>query len=164
MKAVTARIAEELGVREAQVAAAAALLDGGATVPFIARYRKETTGGLDDTQLRKLEERLCYLRDLDDRRRAIVASIAAQDRMTPALAASLDAAETKAPAGGSLSTLPPQAPFQGADPRAKPGSNRWRRRSWRGPSGRRKLSRPPSCRTSAAWPMSRRPWMEPARS
>ncbi|MCJ2052406.1 Tex family protein [Methylobacterium sp. J-070] len=96
MKAVTARIAEELGVREAQVAAAAALLDGGATVPFIARYRKETTGGLDDTHLRKLEERLCYLRDLDDRRRAIVASIAAQDRMTPALAASLDAAETKA--------------------------------------------------------------------
>lgn len=96
MTAVTALIAEELGVKEAQVAAAVALLDGGATVPFIARYRKENTGGLDDTQLRRLEERLSYLRDLNDRRRAIVESIEAQGRMTPALATALAAADTKA--------------------------------------------------------------------
>ena len=96
MKTVNALIAEELGVREAQVAATAGLLDGGATVPFIARYRKEATGGLDDTQLRRLNERLSYLRDLNDRRRAIQASIEAQGRMTPALAAALDAADSKA--------------------------------------------------------------------
>ncbi|MGU3667276.1 Tex family protein [Methylobacterium sp. A49B] len=96
MKPVNALIAEELGVAEAQVAAAVALLDGGATVPFIARYRKETTGALDDTQLRRLEERLTYLRDLNDRRRAIVASIESQGHMTPALTAALDAADTKA--------------------------------------------------------------------
>jgi uncharacterized protein len=96
MKPVNARIAEELGVREAQVAAAVALLDGGATVPFIARYRKENTGGLDDTQLRGLEERLSNLRDLTDRRRVIVESITAQGKMNPALAAALEAADTKA--------------------------------------------------------------------
>jgi uncharacterized protein len=96
MTTVTARIAQELGVGVAQVSAAAALLDGGATVPFIARYRKEATGGLDDVQLRKLEERLTYLRDLVDRRRAITASIEAQNRMNPELAAALEAADTKA--------------------------------------------------------------------
>ncbi|MET3482452.1 Tex family protein [Methylobacterium sp. 1973] len=96
MKAVNALIADELGVGEAQVAAAVALLDGGATVPFIARYRKENTGGLDDTQLRRLEERLSYLRDLNDRRATIVASITAQGKMSPPLAAALEAADTKA--------------------------------------------------------------------
>jgi len=96
MKAVNALIAEELGVGEAQVAATVALLDGGSTVPFIARYRKENTGGLDDTQLRRLEERLSYLRDLNERRAAIVASITAQGNMSPSLAAALDAADTKA--------------------------------------------------------------------
>ncbi|SEP40074.1 uncharacterized protein SAMN02799625_05953 [Methylobacterium sp. UNC300MFChir4.1] len=96
MKSVNALIAEELGVGEAQVAATVALLDGGATVPFIARYRKENTGGLDDTQLRRLEERLSYLRDLNERRAAIVASITAQGKMSPPLAAALNAADTKA--------------------------------------------------------------------
>ena len=96
MISVNALIAQELGVGEAQVAAAVALLDGGATVPFIARYRKENTGGLDDTQLRKLDERLVYLRDLNDRRTAIVASVRAQGKLTPVLAAALDAADTKA--------------------------------------------------------------------
>ncbi|KOX52370.1 transcription accessory protein [Streptomyces purpurogeneiscleroticus] len=96
MKAVNALIADELGVGEAQVAAAVALLDGGATVPFIARYRKENTGGLDDTQLRRLEERLSYLRDLNDRRATIGASITAQGKMSPPLAAALEAADTKA--------------------------------------------------------------------
>jgi hypothetical protein len=69
------RIAEELGFREQQVAAAISLLDGGATVPFVARYRKEATGVLDDAQLRTLEERLRYLRELDERRAAILDSI-----------------------------------------------------------------------------------------
>src|SRR2546425_6938098 len=68
MKPINLRLAEELGVREQQVAAAISLLDGGATVPFVARYRKEATGALDDAQLRTLEERLRYLRELDERR------------------------------------------------------------------------------------------------
>ncbi|GEP11913.1 Tex family protein [Methylobacterium gnaphalii] len=96
MKSVTLLIAEELGVREAQVAAAVELLDGGATVPFIARYRKEATGLLDDAQLRTLEERLGYLRELQDRRKAILDSIGSQDKLTPELAAAIAAADTKA--------------------------------------------------------------------
>ncbi|MCH2220672.1 MAG: RNA-binding transcriptional accessory protein, partial [Dechloromonas sp.] len=89
------RIALELNVRPAQVNAAIALLDEGATVPFIARYRKEVTGGLDDTQLRTLEERLGYLRELEDRRAAILASIDEQGKLTPELKAEIDDAETK---------------------------------------------------------------------
>ncbi len=83
MAAIPARIAEDLGVRPAQVTAAVALLDEGSTVPFIARYRKEVTGGLDDAQLRTLEERLGYLRDLEERRAAVLAEIAKQDKLTP---------------------------------------------------------------------------------
>src|SRR5690606_9298076 len=71
------------------------LLDGGATVPFIARYRKEATGGLDDTQLRTLDERLTYLRELEERRAAIRASIDEQGKLDAALAAQIDAADTK---------------------------------------------------------------------
>ena len=89
------RIALELGARPAQVIAAITLLDEGATVPFISRYRKEATGGLDDTQLRNLEERLTYLRDLEDRRVAIVASIDEQGKLTPELRAEVMNAETK---------------------------------------------------------------------
>ncbi|MEI7058545.1 Tex family protein [Nocardioides sp. CCNWLW239] len=96
MAAIPARIAEDLGVRPAQVAAAVALLDEGSTVPFIARYRKEVTGGLDDAQLRTLEERLGYLRDLEERRAAVLAEIAKQDKLTPELQASILAADTKA--------------------------------------------------------------------
>ena len=96
MKSVNLLIAQELGVREAQVAAAVELLDGGSTVPFIARYRKEATGSLDDAQLRKLEERLGYLRELQDRREAVVESIRSQGRMTPELAVAIAAADTKA--------------------------------------------------------------------
>ncbi|MDO8288535.1 MAG: Tex family protein [Parvibaculum sp.] len=95
-KSIAARIAEELSVREEQVVAAIELLDGGATVPFIARYRKEVTGTLDDTQLRTLEERLSYLRELEIRRAAVVSSIEEQGKMTDALRASIAAAETKA--------------------------------------------------------------------
>ncbi|KQT84404.1 Tex family protein [Methylobacterium sp. Leaf466] len=96
MTSVTLLIARELGVREAQVAAAVDLLDGGATVPFVARYRKEATGSLDDVQLRALEERLGYLRELESRREAISESIRAQGKLTPDLAAAIAAADTKA--------------------------------------------------------------------
>ena len=96
LKPVNARLAEELAVAERQVAAAVALLDEGATVPFIARYRKEITGSLDDGQLRTLEERLRYLRELDDRRAAVLASIGEQGKLTDVLRAALLAADTKA--------------------------------------------------------------------
>jgi uncharacterized protein len=89
------RIAKELGVEPRQVLAAVRLLDEGATVPFVARYRKEATGGLDDTQLRQLEERLGYLRELEDRRAAVIASIAEQGQLSEPLRAELEAAETK---------------------------------------------------------------------
>src|SRR6476620_5698742 len=95
MKSVTERLAEELHVRLPQVEAAVALLDDKATVPFIARYRKEATGGLDDTQLRTLEERLVYLRELDERRAAILKSIEEQGKLTDELKASLAGAQTK---------------------------------------------------------------------
>ncbi|MCF4119750.1 RNA-binding transcriptional accessory protein [Antribacter sp. KLBMP9083] len=96
MLSINRRIADELGVREGQVAAAVDLLDGGATVPFIARYRKEVTGTLDDTQLRTLEERLRYLRELEERRAAILASIEEQGKLDDALRAQILAADTKA--------------------------------------------------------------------
>jgi protein Tex len=96
---VAARIAEqiaaELGVKAWQVKAAVELLDGGSTVPFIARYRKEATGTLDDGQLRELDERLRYLRELEDRRRAVLEAIAAQGKLTPELHAAVVAADTK---------------------------------------------------------------------
>jgi uncharacterized protein len=96
MTSIEARIATELGVRTAQVEAAVQLLDGGATVPFVARYRKEATGGLDDAQLRALETRLACLRELEGRRAAILASIAEQGRLDAALEAAIRAADTKA--------------------------------------------------------------------
>jgi len=89
------QIADELKVRPTQVLAAVELLDGGATVPFIARYRKEVTGNLDDIQLRELEVRLSYLRELEERREAVLKSIADQGKLTPALQAAIDAAPTK---------------------------------------------------------------------
>ena len=95
LKSIASRLATELAVREKQVAATIELIDGGATVPFIARYRKEVTGGLDDTQLRTLAERLVYLRELDDRRDSILASIREQDKLTPELTAALYAADNK---------------------------------------------------------------------
>ena len=96
MANLATQIALELGVRPEQVEATIALLDGGATVPFIARYRKEVTGALDDTQLRTLEERLLYLRELNERREAIIKSISEQGKMTPVLLAQLQAADAKA--------------------------------------------------------------------
>lgn len=95
MLSVTQRIADELAVNEQQVIAAVGLLDEGATVPFISRYRKEVTGGLDDSQLRQLEDRLRYLRELDERRDAVLKSIDEQDKLTPELKASILQADTK---------------------------------------------------------------------
>ncbi len=92
---IVKQIATELGVTPNQVSAAVALLDEGATVPFIARYRKEATGNLDDTQLRTLDERLLYLRELEERRAAITASIGEQGKLTDALKTAIDAAGTK---------------------------------------------------------------------
>ncbi|MFD0204213.1 MULTISPECIES: Tex family protein [Saccharothrix] len=94
--AIHQRIAEELGVRAGQVSAAVDLLDGGSTVPFIARYRKEATGALDDAQLRTLEERLGYLRELEERRAAVLESIRSQGKLDDALEASILAADSKA--------------------------------------------------------------------
>ncbi|TDC46562.1 RNA-binding transcriptional accessory protein [Jiangella ureilytica] len=96
MPSVQQRIAEEIGVHEHQVGAAVALLDEGATVPFIARYRKERTGGLDDTQLRTLEERLRYLRELEERRAAVLESVREQGKLDDALEARILLADTKA--------------------------------------------------------------------
>src|ERR1700728_717304 len=95
-QSIDRKIAEELGVRERQVTAAVELLDGGATVPFIARYRKEATGTLDDAQLRTLEERLRYLRELEERRAAILASVDEQGKLTGELKVQINAADTKA--------------------------------------------------------------------
>ncbi|MDE3240830.1 MAG: RNA-binding transcriptional accessory protein, partial [Paracoccaceae bacterium] len=89
-------IGKDIGARPEQVNAAVELLDGGATVPFVARYRKEATGGLDDTQLRLLSDRLAYLRELEARRAVIAESIASQGKMTDALARAIAGAETKA--------------------------------------------------------------------
>ncbi|WP_048440670.1 Tex family protein [Caenimonas sp. SL110] len=95
MQKITRQIAAELKVQEQQVQAAIDLLDGGATVPFIARYRKEATNGLDDIQLRELEARLSYIRELEQRREAVLKSIEEQGKLTPALRAAIEAAPTK---------------------------------------------------------------------
>lgn len=93
--AIIPRIAEELGVRSAQVEATVQLLDQGATVPFVARYRKEATGGLDDTQLRQLEQRLGTLRELEKRRTSILETLREQGQLTEALAEAIAEAETR---------------------------------------------------------------------
>src|ERR1700678_1838159 len=92
---INRQIADELGVREKQVAATVELLNGGATVPFIARYRKEITGGLDDAQLRTLDERLSYLRELEERRAVILESVREQGKLDAALEATIMSADTK---------------------------------------------------------------------
>ena len=93
---IASTIAGEIGAQPAQTQAAIGLLDEGATVPFIARYRKEVTGGLDDIQLRALETRLSYLRELEDRRAAVLASIDEQGKLSDELRADIQAADSKA--------------------------------------------------------------------
>lgn len=95
MQTIIAQIAQEIQIRPQQVAAAVELLDGGATVPFIARYRKEATGGLDDIQLRELESRLAYLRELNERKVAVLKAIDEQGKLTPALTLAIHNAATK---------------------------------------------------------------------
>ncbi len=95
MQKIIRQIALEISVQDHQVKAAVELLDGGATVPFIARYRKEATGGLDDIQLRELAYRLGYLRELEERRDAVLKSIDEQGKLTPALRAVIELAATK---------------------------------------------------------------------
>lgn len=95
MQSISRRIADELVVKEQQVAAAISLLDEGSTVPFISRYRKEVTGGLDDTQLRQLSERLGYLRELEDRREVVLRSIDEQGKLTESLKRDIEGAETR---------------------------------------------------------------------
>ena len=95
LPSISVRIASELSVRPAQVQSAINLLDEGSTVPFIARYRKEATDSLDDTQLRHLDERLLYLRELEDRRKSVLETIKGQGKLTPSLQQSIEQAETK---------------------------------------------------------------------
>ena len=95
LPSIESRLATELAAKPAQVAAAIALIDEGATVPFIARYRKEATGGLDDVQLRLLSERLVYLRELEERRATILNSIDEQKKLTPELKAQIEVADSK---------------------------------------------------------------------
>src|SRR3954462_2297646 len=95
MDKINQRIATELGVAPGQVAAAVELLGEGSTVPFVARYRKEKTGGLDDTQLRKIEESLGYLRQMEDRRGTVLRTIAEQGMLTPELQRAISATDNK---------------------------------------------------------------------
>ena len=95
MKSIFQRIADELEVKQSQVVATVELLDEGSTVPFIARYRKEVTGELDDAQLRQLEERLGYLRELEERRVTVIKSIDEQGKLTDSLKKSIAEAITK---------------------------------------------------------------------
>src|ERR1700751_2281577 len=121
MKPINLRIAEELGVREQQVAAAISLLDGGATVPFVARYRKEATGVLDDPQLRTIEERLRYLRELDERRAAILNSIGQQGKLDAALKQAINGCGQQGAARGSLFSLSAEAAHESSNrPRSRP--------------------------------------------
>ena len=112
---IIAQIAAELKARPAQVIAAVELLDGGASVPFIARYRKEATDGLDDIQLRELEVRLAYLRELEDRRAAVLKSISEQGKLTAGTGRRHRRGADQAGAGRPVSAVQDQAPHQGDD-------------------------------------------------
>ena len=164
MDKINQRIAAELGVGVAQVAATVELLGEGSTVPFIARYRKEKTGGLDDTQLRKLEERLGYLRELEDRRATVLKSIEEQGKLTPELARSINGAADQGRAGGPLRALQAQAPHQGAD-RARGGAGAAGRRAAGQPGARpRGRGRQVHRRRQGRRPTPRRRWTAPATS
>lgn len=160
---IESRIAEELGVRERQVKAAVELLDGGSTVPFIARYRKEATEMLDDAQLRTLEERLRYLRELEERRTAILDSVREQGKLTEELQARILGAETKArlediylPFKPKRRTKAQIAREAGLEPLAE---------GLLGDPGSRRSPRPPRSSTPTRACPTRRPrWTVPGRS
>ena len=156
MQSISQRIAGELNAQEWQVKAAIDLLDGGSTVPFIARYRKEVTGDLDDTQLRTLDERLRYLRELEDRRKAILDSIREQGKLTDELLAQINARRHQGAARRPLSALQAQAPHQGADrPRSRARAAR-RRACSRPVAATRSARPPPSSMRTRTWRRRRR--------
>jgi uncharacterized protein len=124
MQKIVAQLSQDLKVRETQVQAAIELLDGGATVPFIARYRKEATGGLDDAQLRELDARLAYLRELEERRVAVLKAIDEQGKLTDALRQAIAAAPTKQELEDLTSRSSSSAARRGRL-RARRVSNRW---------------------------------------
>ena len=115
MANINRQIAEELGIREQQVEATVALLDGGATVPFVARYRKEITGALDDAQLRTLEERLNYLRELEERRVAILEFRPRAGQARRRAGGGHSGGRQQGPPGRHLSAVQAEAPHQGRD-------------------------------------------------
>ena len=125
MQKIIRQLAAEIKVGEHQVKAAVDLLDGGATVPFIARYRKEATDGLDDIQLRELEARLSYLRELEDRRAAVLKSIDEQGKLTPELRAAIDAAPTKQELEDLYLPYKPKRRTKGHDRARGRASSRW---------------------------------------
>lgn len=129
IKRIAEIIAAEIGARPEQAAAAIGLLDEGSTVPFIARYRKEATGGLDDTQLRLLAERLIYVRELDARRATIVESIRSQDKLTEDLAAKIAAITTKAELEDIYLPYKPKRRTRAEIARER-GLGRWRMPFW----------------------------------
>lgn len=156
-------IADEIGAQPAQARAAIALLDEGASVPFIARYRKEVTGGLDDTQLRNLETRLTYLRELEDRRAAILSSIGEQGKLSDELRSEIVAADTKSrledlylPYKPKRRTRAQIAREAGLEPLADT--------CWATPPRRRTPPQRPTWMPTRAWPTSRPHWKAPARS
>ena len=112
---ITQILSQELSATTAQINAAIELLDDGATVPFIARYRKEATGGLDDTQLRQLAERLQYLRELEDRKAVVLKSIEEQGKLSDALRAQIEAADNKTALEDLYLPLQTQTPHQSAN-------------------------------------------------
>jgi len=118
-------IAQTLNIPMRGLVAVIELLDDGGTVPFIARYRKEATGNLDEVQIRDIEEKLAYFRDLTERRATILASIAEQGKLTDELKARIEARSTKA-SWKTFISLPPQAPHQGHHRPRKKDSSRWR--------------------------------------
>lgn len=156
-------IAGELNAQTRQVTAAITLLDEGNTVPFIARYRKEVTGGLDDTQLRQLETRLSYLRELNDRRRAILKSIEEQGKLTLSWRERLTALSAKQSWKTSTCLTNPSAAH--ADRlRRKPVWNRWQTRCGRIRHRIRKSSPPPMWTAKKGLPTPKPPSTAPATS
>lgn len=156
-------IADEIGAQPAQARAAIALLDEGASVPFIARYRKEVTGGLDDTQLRNLETRLTYLRELEERRAVILSSIGEQGKLSDELRDEIVAADTKSRLEDLyLPTSPSAAPARRS--REKPDWSHWPMACCRTRRRRRKSPRPPSSMPKRALPTARPRWKARAQS